>query len=88
MADSKLLPAYDWSGYFLDDANGDPFFRAYAESPCEDFDRKLRGFYKNKTAVLAAVSEAKGTSFLLIPTKGKKVTVLHSLFVVDPTERK
>jgi hypothetical protein len=88
MADSKLLPAYDWSGYFLDDVHGDPLFRALAESPCEDFDRKSREFFENKVAVLAAISEAEGTSFLLIPTKGKKVAVLHSLFVVDPTERK
>jgi endo-alpha-1,4-polygalactosaminidase (GH114 family) len=71
MADSKLLPAYNWSGYFLDDVNGDPYFRARAESPCKDFERKSWEFFENKLAVLAAISEAKGTSFLVIPTKGR-----------------
>jgi hypothetical protein len=88
MADSKMLPAYDWTSYFLDDVQGDPFFNSITKSPCEDFDRKSKSFCKNKMAFLAAISEAEGTSFLLIPTKGKKVSVLHSLFLVGPTEQK
>jgi hypothetical protein len=88
MADSKILPAYDWTSYFLDDVNGDPLFNSIALTPCEDFDKKSKECCDNKAAFLAAISKAEGTSFLLIPTKGKKVLVLHSLFVVDPMEKR
>jgi hypothetical protein len=53
MADSKILPAYDWTSYFLDDVNGDPFFNSIALSPCEDLDSKSKELCKNKTAFLA-----------------------------------
>jgi hypothetical protein len=75
MADSKMLPAYDWTSYFLDEVNSNPFFNSIALSPCEGFDEKSRDLCENKAALLAAISEAEGTSFLLIPTKGKKVSV-------------
>jgi hypothetical protein len=57
-------------------------------SPCDNYDRKTRDFADNKVALLAAVTETEGTSFLLIPTKGRKVSVIHSLFLVDPEEKK
>jgi hypothetical protein len=52
MADSKLLPAFDWSGYFLDGVSGDPFFHAFATLPCGDYDAKSRRFFESKEAVL------------------------------------
>jgi hypothetical protein len=88
MADSKLPPAFDWLGYFLDGVNGDPFFHAFAVLPCGDYDAKSKRFVVSKMAVLDAMSEAEGTSFLLVPTKGRKVVVLHSLFLVDPMGKK
>jgi hypothetical protein len=78
MANLKTSPAYDWSGYVLDAVNGDPFFHVYALSPCDNYNRKTKSFSDNKEALLAAVAEA----------EGRKVSVIHSLFLVDPAGKK
>jgi hypothetical protein len=79
-------PAYDWSGYYLDDEDGSPGFSDLADTSFEFFDKVTRSIAKDK-GQLQTVLEGDGANFVLVPTKGRTVTVLHSPFLAFPVSR-
>jgi hypothetical protein len=79
-------PAYDWSSYYLDDKDGSPGFNDLADTPFEFFDKVTRSIAKDK-GQLRMVLDSGGADFVLVPTKGRTVTVLHSPFLAFPASR-
>lgn len=79
----KNSSALDWSDYLCDPDYGDPSLKEMMKMPLDSFDHRTLGLIADKSSLLELVVDSPGPFFLLIPDKGKKIKVIHSLFVVD-----